>query len=121
LIDEIDAHLHPAWQREIGFWLKERSPRVQFIVATHSPIICQAADPKGLFRLPPLGSDELPFQLSDHDYKQIIKAKPDDILLSPAFGLEHTRSPRAVEARRRHAELKVHYPSVWEAVRTALV
>ena len=44
LIDEIDAHLHPEWQREIGFWLKRHFPNIQFIVTTHSPIICQAAD-----------------------------------------------------------------------------
>jgi predicted ATP-binding protein involved in virulence len=44
LIDEIDAHLHPEWQREIGFWLKRHFPKVQFLVTTHSPIILQAAD-----------------------------------------------------------------------------
>ena len=48
LIDEIDSHLHPEWQRQIGFWLKEHFPRLQFIVSTHSPLICQAADRKGL-------------------------------------------------------------------------
>jgi hypothetical protein len=37
LIDEIDAHLHPEWQREIGFWLKRHFPKVQFLVTTHSP------------------------------------------------------------------------------------
>ncbi len=52
LIDEIDAHLHPEWQREIGFWLKRHFPNIQFLVTTHSPIICQAADPKGLFVCP---------------------------------------------------------------------
>jgi len=32
LIDEIDAHLHPEWQREIGFWLKRHFPKIQFLV-----------------------------------------------------------------------------------------
>ena len=31
LIDEIDAHLHPEWQREIGFWLKRHFPNIQFL------------------------------------------------------------------------------------------
>ncbi len=44
LIDEVDSHLHPEWQRRIGFWLKVRFPKIQFIVTTHSPLICQAAD-----------------------------------------------------------------------------
>lgn len=51
LIDEIDAHLHPTWQREIGLWLKRHFPRVQFIVTTHSPFIPQIADDNGLFTL----------------------------------------------------------------------
>jgi predicted ATP-binding protein involved in virulence len=39
LIDEIDSHLHPSWQRTIGPWLHQTFPSLQFIVATHSPLI----------------------------------------------------------------------------------
>ncbi len=39
LIDEIDLHLHPKWQRHIVSDLKTIFPKVQFIVTTHSPII----------------------------------------------------------------------------------
>ena len=106
LIDEIDAHLHPEWQRQIGFWLKKRFPRVQFIVTSHSPIICQAAERGGLYRLTPPGSGDPPFRLTDGDCERVVRAKPDSILVGPAFGLEHTRSPRVVAARRRHATLK---------------
>jgi hypothetical protein len=55
LIDEIDSHLHPEWQRQIGFWLKKRFPRIQFIVTTHSAMICQAADENMIYHLPPPG------------------------------------------------------------------
>ena len=105
LIDEIDAHLHPEWQREIGFWLKRHFPRIQFIVTTHSPIICQAADPGGLFVLPEPGSDREPHALSNEDYRKIISSRPDTILLTPAFGLNNTRSPVAVEARAEYSRL----------------
>ena len=44
LIDELDVHLHPTWQRQIGFWLLEKFPKLQFIVATHSPFLAQVAD-----------------------------------------------------------------------------
>ncbi|SFP36270.1 Predicted ATP-binding protein involved in virulence [Butyrivibrio proteoclasticus] len=37
LIDEVDLHLHPSWQREIGKTLNETFPNVQFILTTHSP------------------------------------------------------------------------------------
>jgi predicted ATP-binding protein involved in virulence len=37
LIDEIDAHLHPAWQREIIACLMATFPNIQFFITTHSP------------------------------------------------------------------------------------
>lgn len=37
LIDEVDLHLHPSWQRKIIAKLKETFPNCQFIVTTHSP------------------------------------------------------------------------------------
>jgi predicted ATP-binding protein involved in virulence len=104
LIDEIDAHLHPDWQREIGFWLKQHFPRVQFVVTTHSPLVCPAADGGRIYHLPQPGGGE-PFRLSDDDYQEVIAGKPDEILLTPAFGMNHTRSPKAVKARERHALL----------------
>ncbi|MCB1929746.1 MAG: AAA family ATPase [Rhodocyclaceae bacterium] len=106
LIDEIDAHLHPEWQREIGFWLKRHFPNIQFLVTTHSPIICQAADPNGLFVLPEPGSENEPHPLSDAEYRKVIASRPDTILLTKAFGLQNTRSPQAVEARAQYARLK---------------
>jgi hypothetical protein len=106
LIDEMDAHLHPEWQREIGFWLKRHFPNIQFLVTTHSPIICQAADPNGLFVLPEPGSKDGPHPLSDDEYKKVIASRPDTILLTSAFGLQNTRSPRAVEGRVQYGKLK---------------
>lgn len=37
LVDEVELHLHPAWQRTILGSLREIFPNVQFIVTTHSP------------------------------------------------------------------------------------
>ena len=39
LIDELDVHLHPAWQKKIVSGLISAFPKVQFIVTTHSPQI----------------------------------------------------------------------------------
>jgi predicted ATP-binding protein involved in virulence len=41
LIDELDLHLHPAWQRKIIKVLREAFPKVQFIATTHSPFLIQ--------------------------------------------------------------------------------
>ena len=105
MIDEIDAHLHPEWQREIGFWLKRHFPNIQFLVTTHSPIICQAADENGLFVLPEPGSSDAPRALTPAEYKTVISSRPDTILLTPAFNLQNTRSPRAVEGRAQYSKL----------------
>lgn len=106
MIDEIDAHLHPEWQREIGFWLVKHFPNIQFLVTTHSPIICQAADTNGLFVLPEPGSQNVPRALTQDEYNKVIASRPDTILLTDAFGLKNTRSQRAVEGRAEYAKLK---------------
>lgn len=99
LIDEVDAHLHPSWQREIGDWFQQVFPSMQFIVTSHSPLICQTASDRGIYHLPSPGSNIAPFRLSDSDYRKIIGSRPHEILLTPAFGLDNTWSPRAVRAR----------------------
>lgn len=42
LIDEIDLHLHPNWQREVLGRLTSTFPKVQFVATTHSPFIIQS-------------------------------------------------------------------------------
>jgi predicted ATP-binding protein involved in virulence len=37
LIDEVDLHLHPAWQQRVIGTLRQAFPKIQFIVTTHSP------------------------------------------------------------------------------------
>lgn len=44
LIDELDLHLHPEWQRRIVDALKRSFPKIQFICTTHSPFIIQATE-----------------------------------------------------------------------------
>ncbi|MEZ4955198.1 MAG: AAA family ATPase [Saprospiraceae bacterium] len=51
LIDEIDLHLHPKWQRLILPKLIELFPNVQFVVTTHSPFVVQSVEPNHCIRL----------------------------------------------------------------------
>lgn len=39
LIDEIDLHLHPSWQKRVVTDLQEAFPNMQFIVTTHAPLV----------------------------------------------------------------------------------
>jgi predicted ATP-binding protein involved in virulence len=51
LIDEIDLHLHPKWQRTIVEHLTGAFPRCQFIATTHSPQIVAAVEPEQVLLL----------------------------------------------------------------------
>jgi predicted ATP-binding protein involved in virulence len=51
LIDEIDLHLHPTWQRQIIGSLTTSFPKVQFIVTTHSPQVIGELDPPSIISL----------------------------------------------------------------------
>ncbi|MPQ46587.1 AAA family ATPase [Marinifilum sp. N1E240] len=51
LIDEIDLHLHPSWQKNIVKFLSDIFPGTQFIVTTHSPQVIQSIDKLNLFIL----------------------------------------------------------------------
>ncbi|MCX6381389.1 MAG: AAA family ATPase [Armatimonadetes bacterium] len=52
LIDEVDVHLHPTWQRSVGLWFRKHFPQIQFIVTSHSPLVCQSASVGTVWRLP---------------------------------------------------------------------
>ncbi len=51
LIDELDLHLHPKWQKHIVNDLKRIFPNVQFITTTHSPFIIQSLEQGELIKL----------------------------------------------------------------------
>lgn len=51
LVDEIDLHLHPKWQRDLVSTLSKVFPRVQFIVTTHSPHVLQSMADVNLYVL----------------------------------------------------------------------
>ncbi len=51
LIDELDLHLHPCWQRNIAAKLTATFPNCQFIAATHSPQVIGEVSPNSLIFL----------------------------------------------------------------------
>lgn len=51
LIDEIDLHLHPRWQRRVLKGLRAAFPKLQFIVTTHSPQVLSSAENRQVRRL----------------------------------------------------------------------
>ncbi len=55
LIDELDLHLHPKWQRQIIHNLTTTFPRCQFIATTHSPQVVASVEPDQVHLLDPSG------------------------------------------------------------------
>ena len=60
LIDEIDLHLHPKWQRQIVGGLKEVFPNIQFFATTHSPQVIGEARPEEIVLLTKDGKQKRP-------------------------------------------------------------
>lgn len=106
IIDEVDAHLHVTWQRRIGGWLRTHFPRIQFIVTSHSPYICQAADPGGLIRLPGPEERRGPEVIDEALYRRVVYGSGDDAVLSELFGLETPYSNEAERQRGRLVQLE---------------
>ena len=93
IIDEVEAHLHPTWQREIPYWLKAHFPRIQFLVSTHSPLVAQAADPNGLFLLPVQNDySSRPRRATQEQWERIRWGTAHKTVLGVAFGLDSTRT-----------------------------
>ena len=88
LIDEVDLHLHPRWQREILLQLTRVFPNIQFIVSTHSPVIVVgAAEIAQIVNLNNINDDENLI----HEDVQI--SNVGQVLLSDLFGLNYLHSP----------------------------
>ena len=51
LIDELDMHLHPKWQWNVLRTLEETFPNIQFIIATHSPILISSCKNEHLINI----------------------------------------------------------------------
>ncbi|GIZ08065.1 AAA family ATPase [Flavobacterium sp. UMI-01] len=90
LIDEIDLHLHPKWQRTVIDKLSHHFPKAQFIATSHSPLIVQAAlDKKANIVVCRKEGDKV---VIDNDPDEVKGWRVDQILTSDLFEVESPRS-----------------------------
>ncbi len=92
LIDEIDAHLHPTWQTRIGQWFVKHFSNIQFIVTTHSPLVCRAAENGSIYRLAAPGSNEKSGEVTGIERERLIYGNILDAYGTEAFGEGVSRS-----------------------------
>ncbi len=88
MIDELEQHLHPQWQREIVARLRQHLTGVQFIVSSHSPVIARS-----IGSVDPGGAREKLIHLRQDEGGRIVVQEPpslkglttDQVLASQAF------------------------------------
>lgn len=93
LVDEIDLHLHPEWQRTVVPRLAKALPNLQFVLSTHSPLVTGTLEAGNIFVIEPddTGASRV-YQYQEH----VHGLSAEQILLSSYFNLDTTRAP-AVE------------------------
>ena len=101
LVDEIDLHLHPKFQRTIIEFLTNTFRNTQFIVTAHSPLIVQSAGDANIIVLKREGDETVveTDRINVHDWRI------DQILSSDMFGGIGGRAPDVEEKMKRRRAL----------------
>ncbi len=105
LIDEVDAHLHPTWQTRIGSWFTTYFPNMQFIVTTHSPLICRGASKGTIWKLPNPGTDDFAFEIKGTEKDKLVYGTVLDAYETDEFGAGVTRGEEGKEWKKRFYDL----------------
>ncbi|MEM7537124.1 MAG: AAA family ATPase [Chloroflexota bacterium] len=81
LVDEIDSHLHPEWQRRVMADAMDLLPETHIIATTHSPFVVGSADDTQVFRI--YKDEQNQFQVASH-YDEFF-GYPADLVLQKLF------------------------------------
>lgn len=93
LVDEIDLHLHPAWQRRVVPLLSKAFPKLQFVFSSHSPLVATSVRRENIFVT---SRSEDGTAIIDQIDEQVYGQSVEHVLLSSYFGLTTTR-PKSFE------------------------
>lgn len=106
LIDELEQHLHPRWQRYIIEQIHRQFPGIQFITSTHTPLVAAGIADIDNAMLIALEEDENGATTAQPiDPRSLRGQRADQVLTSRAFGLTTSRSPGSTDDIARYAEL----------------
>ena len=102
LIDEIDLHLHPHWQRTIMKQLSDNLTNVQFVATTHSPLMITSMRDVNVAVLRQTEAGEHVVIENDPD---VVEGWRFDQILVGLFGLQTARSQRVETLMKTREEL----------------
>ena len=108
LIDELDLHLHPRWQRIALPRLREAFPKLQFVISTHSPQVLSSAENRQVRRLADGRLQEGPVFVEARDTNAILREhmRTDD---RDPEGVRELRKLHEFIDRGRHQEAEEQY------------
>ncbi|MBS1812760.1 MAG: AAA family ATPase [Acidobacteria bacterium] len=89
LVDEIDLHLHPEWQRSVIKTISETLPNLQFVFTSHSPIVAGSLQKENIFVMETTVDGASVVKQYD---EEIYGRTAEQVLLSSYFNLETTRA-----------------------------
>ena len=106
LLDEIEQHLHPRWQRHIVQRLRRQFPTTQIVAASHTPLTASGlADIDGSLLIKLESDEKGGIETKAIDPGSLSGKRADQVLASDAFGLVTTRNPGSEKELDRYAEL----------------
>ena len=94
LIDEIELHLHIAWQKKVLPFLTKVFPNIQFIVATHSPFVVSSIESAVIYDLE---KNILVEDLSSYSYESLVDSLFSTTAFSDVMGNKYGRYQELVE------------------------
>jgi predicted ATP-dependent endonuclease of OLD family len=106
IIDEIEQHLHPHWQRYIVQRLRQQFPKTQIIASTHTPLVAAGTadiDQSMLLKLDRQEDNKITGQIIDK--REVAGKRADQVLTSNAFDLITTRNERSHDDVDRYTKL----------------
>lgn len=102
IVDEIDLHLHPRWQRDIVADIRRLFPRMSFVVTTHNPLTLLGAKPGEVFVLQ-RGEPSGQIEARQRDLPPGLGTEA--VLTGDWFGLGSTLDDDTLKLLERHRQL----------------
>jgi predicted ATPase len=101
LMDELDAHMHPAWQQSLVHNLSRLFPGAQFIATTHSPLVVGGLPIEQVVRLARRDGRVVRLDVDE----DMTLGRTDQVLTGSLFGLETTLDRQTQEKIVRYRDL----------------
>lgn len=131
MVDAIELHLHPSWQREIIPKLLEAFPNCQFILTTHSPQVLGNVKPESVFILQE-ADDEIFHEQPDESYGMTMDRLLELVMMDESRSAESVRKELETlfdhisreqfdKARQIIKSLKEHIPTDPDLIRAEMI